>query len=209
MMKLYHVPGSRSARILWLLLELDVPCEVVTLSLADGSLRTPGYRALNPLGRVPTLEDGGVSFYESGAIVQYLLERYGEGRLEPGFTSPDRPVFLQWLHWGEATLMPPIVTINSHRFVLPEADRSVRAVDVARRQLAKILGVLDSAVRDRSYLVGNAFSAADVMVAYGVTLAKLVGELPDAASETARWLEVLARRTSYQKAFAGGFGAQA
>jgi glutathione S-transferase len=207
-MKLYHVPGSRSARVLWLLLELDVPCEVVTLSLADGSLRAPGYRALNPLGRVPTLEDEGVSFYESGAIVQYLLERYGGGRLEPEVASPDRPVFLQWLHWGEATLMPPIVTINSHRFVLPEADRSPRAVDVARRQLTKIVGVLESEVRERSYLVGNAFSAADIVVACGVTLAKLVGELPDTASETVRWLDGLALRASYQRAFDGGFGGQ-
>ncbi len=205
-MKLYHVPGSRSARIRWLLLELDLPCEIVTLSLADGSLRTPGYLALNPLGRVPTLEDEGVSFYESGAIVQYLLERYGGGRLEPERDSRDRPIFLQWLHWGEATLLPPIVTLNSHRFVLPEAQRSEKAVDVARRQLARILRVLESAVEGRDYLLGDRFTAADIVVAYGVTLAKLVGELPEPLPETVRWLEGLAARPAYRTAFEGGFG---
>jgi glutathione S-transferase len=205
-MKLYHVPGSRSARIRWLLLELDLPCEIVTLSLADGSLRSPEYLALNPLGRVPTLEDEGVTFYESGAIVQYLLERYAGGRLEPERGSPDRPIFLQWTHWGEATLLPPIVTMNSHRFVLPEADRSEKAVDVARRQLARILRVLESAVEGREYLVGETFSAADIVVAYGVTLAKLVGELPATLPETARWLDGLAARPAYRAAFEGGFG---
>ena len=205
-MKLYHVPGARSARVRWLLLELGVECEVVPLSLADGSLRTPAYRALNPLGRVPTLEDEGQAFYESGAILQYLLERHGAGRLEPAVGAPDRPRYLQWFHWGEATLMPPIVTMNSHRFVLPEADRSAKAVDVSRRQLARILDVLDEALAGRDYLVGDGFTAADVMVGYGVTLAKWVGELPPDFEAVGRWLDGLATRPAYQEAFAGGFG---
>jgi glutathione S-transferase len=204
-MKLYHVPGSRSARILWMVLELGVPCEVVRCSLTDGSLRTPEYRALNPLGRVPTVEDRGVSFHESGAIVQYLLERYADGRLQPDPASPDRPIFFQWLHWGEATLLPPIVTINSHRFVLPEADRSAKAVDVARRQLARILGVLEEALAGKDALVGDTFSAADIVVAYGVSLAKLVGELPGGLPETTRWLDRLSERPAYRAAFEGGF----
>lgn len=205
-MKLYHVPGSRSARVLWLLIELGLEYEVETLSLADGSLRQPQYLALNPLGRVPTFEDAGVVFYESGAIVQYVLERYAEGRLAPAVDAAERARFLQWFHWGEATLLPPIVTMNSHRFVLPEADRSAKAVDVAQRQLARILRVLESEVEGRAFLVDDAFSAADIMVGYGVTLAKWVGALPETLPGVTAWLDGLAARPAYQSAFRGGFG---
>ena len=204
-MKLYHVPGSRSARVLWLLLELDLPHEVERLSMADGSLRSPEYLAIHPLGRVPALEDEGTTFCESGAIVQYLLERYGKGGLEPSVGSPDRARYLQWFHWGEATLLPPIVTMNAHRFALPEKDRSKKAIDVAQRQLARILGVLEQALEGRSYLVGDDFTAADLMVGYGVTLAKLVGELPDDLPAVHAWLSRLAERPAYAAALAGGF----
>lgn len=204
-MKLYHVPGSRSARVLWLLLELNLPHEVERLSMADGSLRSPEYLAIHPLGRVPALEDEGTTFYESGAIVQYLLERYGKGRLEPSVGSRDRARYLQWFHWGEATLLPPIVTMNAHRFALPEKDRSEKAIDVAQRQLARIFGVLEQALEGRSYLVGDDFTAADLMVGYGVTLAKLVGELPDDLPAVHAWLSRLADRSAYAAALAGGF----
>lgn len=205
-MKLHHIPGSRSCRVVWLLEELGVPYELAPMSLRDGSLRAPEYRAKNPLGRVPTLEDEGVVFYESGAILQYLLERYGEGRLEPATQSPSRPIFLQWFHWAEATLLPPIVLINGNRFVLKEEDRSDAALRVARRQLAKILAVLDDAVRDKQFLVDDELTAADIMAGYGVTLAKLVGELPDEPTAVHAWLEGLAARPAYKRAFDGGFG---
>ena len=204
-MKLYHVPGSRSARVLWLLHELDLPHEVERLSMADGSLRSPEYLAIHPLGRVPALEDEGTTFYESGAIVQYLLERYGQGRLEPPVGGPDRAHYLQWFHWGEATLLPPIVAMNANRFALPEKDRSEKAIDVAQRQLARILGVLERALDGRRYLVGDGFTAADLMVGYGVTLAKLVGELSGDLPAVQGWLGRLAARPAYAAALAGGF----
>ncbi len=205
-MKLHHVPGSRSCRVLWLLEELGLPCEIEQKALADGSLRAPEYLAKNPLGRVPTLEDDGVVFYESGAILQYLLERYGEGRLAPAIGSPSRPIFLQWFHWGEATLMPPMASIMANRFVLKEADRSEVALGIARRQLAKALAVLGEAVDGKRFLVDDEFSAADIMVGYGLTLAKNVGELPEEPQSVPAWLAGLAERPAYQRAFGGGFG---
>lgn len=206
MLKVHHLPASRSCRVVWLLEELGLPYEIDAKSLSDGSLRTDAYRAKNPLGRVPTLEDEGTVFYESGAILQYVLERYGEGRLEPEITSPARALYLQWFHWAEATLMPPIVLINGNRFVLKEADRSEAALRVARRQLAKALAVLDGAVAGKKFLVDDQLSAADIMAGYAVTNAKMVGELPDEPEAVHAWLDGLAARPAYQRAFAGGFG---
>lgn len=214
-MKLYHVPGSRSCRVLWLLEELGLEYTLERRSVLDGSLRTPEYRALNPLGRVPTFEHEGVVFYESGAILQLLLERHGKGRLEPPRDAPERPLYLQWFHWGEATLLPPLAAINANRFILREADRSERALDVAQRQLARILAVLAEAVEGRDFLVGDGdgddgtrgrFSAADIMVGYGVQLARTVGALDEAPPAVSRWLDGLAERPAFERAFAGGFG---
>lgn len=206
-MRVHHVPGSRSCRVLWLLEELGgIDHEVVTYRLGDPRLRAPAYRALNPAGRVPTLEDGGVAFHESGAIVQYLLERHGRGRLEPAIGSPARGPYLQWLHWSEASLMPPLGQINAHKFVLREADRIPAALDLARRQFARVVEQLDRALAGVDYLVEDRFTAADLMAGYGIALARMVGELPAGAAAVGVWFERLSRRPAFERAFAGGFG---
>lgn len=205
-MLLHHVPGSRSNRVRWLLEELELPYTLAPKALADGSLRTPEYLAKHPLGRVPTLEDEGVVFFESGAIVQYLLERYSEGRLQPPIDSPSRPVFLQWCHWAEASLMPPMGVIMGNRFVLKEADRSEVALRIARRQFELQLGVLSRALEGRPFLVDDTFSAADIMAAYSLSLARMVGELPEEPARLHAWHDELARRPAYQRAFEGAFG---
>ncbi|MBY0399290.1 glutathione S-transferase family protein [Myxococcota bacterium] len=206
-MKLHHVPGSRSCRVLWLLEELGgLEFEVETYRLGDPRLRSPEYRALNPAGQVPTFEDGGVAFHESGAIVQYLLERHGRGRFEPALDSPARGPYLQWLHWSEASLMPPLGQINAHRFVLREADRIPAALELARRQFARVVAQLDQALADRDYLVEDRFTAADLMAGYGIALARMVGELPPPPKALAAWFARLEQRPAFERALAGGFG---
>ena len=205
-MKLHHIPGSRSCRVRWLLEELGIEYELDQKTLGDGSLRSEAYLAKNPNGKVPTLEDEGVVFHESGAIVQYLLERYGEGRLAPAVGTQSRPIFLQWLHWAEATLMPPMGAIMANRFVLKGEDRSEAALSVGRRQFANALRILGEAVDGKQFLVDDAFSAADIMVGYSLSLARGVGELPEEPKSLATWLEGLASRPAYQRSFEGGFG---
>ncbi|MEZ4280613.1 MAG: glutathione S-transferase family protein [Myxococcota bacterium] len=207
MLKLHHVPGARSCRVIWLLEELgDVDYALETYRLGDPRLRAPEYRRLNPAGKVPTLEDEGVAFFESGAIVQYLLERHGRGRLEPASDAPARGPYLQWMHWSEASLLPPLGQINAHKFVLREADRIPQALALARRQFAKGVGQLGDALADRDYLVEDRFTAADLMAGYGIALARLVDELPVASAALDAWFERLAARPAFERAFRGGFG---
>ena len=207
MLKLHHVPGARSCRVIWLLEELGgIDYTVETYRLGDPRLRAPEYRRLNPAGKVPTLEDGDVAFFESGAIVQYLLERHGRGRLEPAVDATTRGPYLQWMHWSEASLLPSLGQINAHKFVLREADRIPQALELARRQFAKVLAQLAEALAGRDYLIEDRFTAADLMAGYGIVLARMVGELPPGHAVLHAWLDRLAARPAFERAFRGGFG---
>jgi glutathione S-transferase len=200
---IYHAPASRSARVRWLLEELGVEYRLETLSFGDGSMQTPAYLAKNPLGKVPTVEDGVVVIYESGAIVEYLLERYGHGRLAPAPGSPERPAFLQWLHWSEATFLRPLGEIVQHSFLRPEAERIPAVVADARKQLGRLLDVVEKELAGRDHLLPSGFSAADIMQGYGLQLAKLIGQLPADRPRVAAYLDRLAARPAFQKAFSG------
>ena len=104
-MKLYFAPNSRAVRIAWLLEELGLDYEVEKYTVGDRALRTPEYYKIHPMGRIPVLEDGQIRIYESGAIVQYLLARYGDGKFSPKVEDPMFPEYLQWLHYAEGSIM--------------------------------------------------------------------------------------------------------
>ena len=113
-MKIYHVPGSRSVRVIWLCEELGLPCEVETIDFSPEFRATPAWRAKSPTGKVPALDDDGFTIFESGAMVQYILARYGNGRLHPtqGWDAGAR--HLQWSWFAEATFARPLGDIMHH-----------------------------------------------------------------------------------------------
>ena len=111
-MKLYFAPQSRAVRVAWLLEELELNYEIEKYSVGDRALRTPEYYKIHPMGRVPVLEDGDIRIYESGAIVQYLLEKYGRGRFVPSKDDPNFAEYLQWVHYAEGSIMP---VLDIHR----------------------------------------------------------------------------------------------
>jgi glutathione S-transferase len=184
---LYHAPMSRSVRVRWLLEELGLPHQVETRALAE--LKQPEHVALHPLGKVPVLVDGDLVLLESGAIVQYLLESYGHGRLEPKLGSPERPAFLQWIHFAEATLTPPLGLLAQHTLIRRPEDRIPAIVPDATRLANSALQVVDAALDGREWLTGE-FSAADVMMGYSISLANLfklvTDELPNVKAYLAR-----------------------
>ena len=110
MIRVHHLNNSRSQRILWLLEELGVPYEVVRYQRdAKTMLAPPELRAVHPLGKSPVITDDEITVAESGAIIEYLIERYGQGRLQPSAGTPARLRYTYWLHFAEGSAMPPLL----------------------------------------------------------------------------------------------------
>ena len=173
-MKLYYAPNTRAVRIVWLCNELGLSCELERFRLGDPAMRAPDYLAVHPMGRVPALRDGDTTLYESGAIVQYLLARYGEDRLAPDVASADYPAYLQWLHYAEGMIMPHVNIIVVETVLLPPERRNRVNVDRSTRQLTRMLGAVDGALDGRDFLAG-AFSAADIMCGHACIVASRLG----------------------------------
>ncbi len=203
MITLYHAPNSRSVRVYATLEELGLQYEVKHLKFPE-DVRSDAYRKINPLARVPALADGGTSLFESGAIIQYLLARYGRGRLEPSVSSEDFPVYLQWFHCAEATFLPPVSDLIQHTMVLPEDERVPGVIPWSQKRIRANLDVLETAVSGGGFLAGGAFSAADIMMAYTLHLVKLV-QLFDANDHPniGAWLTKIESRPAWGLAVGG------
>lgn len=197
-MKLYHAPLTRSVRILWLLDELGLECEVTRMGYQPPERP---FSQPTPVGKFPVLEDDGDTIFESGAIVEYLIERYGNGRLAPAPGHPGRAHYLQWMHYAEGTFFGPITTIANHTMFKPEADRIPALVDEAREHAVPMIQQIEDALADgRSFLLGEDFSGADIMLGYGLMAAKMFGILDERFPKTSAYFDRLASRPAYQKA---------
>lgn len=197
MIKLYYAPRTRSVRVRWLLEELGLPydLEVVTFN--------PPKKAFSqntPLGKLPVIEDGPVTIGESGAIMEYILERYGNGRLAPAIGSPQRGEFLQWMHFAEGTAYPPLGVIIWHTFYIGDAAGIPGVIESARERALSTLDVVERTLAGRDYLLGGEFSAADIMMAFTLLAARWLGVLDDRYQHLARYLARLESRPAFQKA---------
>jgi glutathione S-transferase len=201
MVKIYHSRRARSVRVIWLLEELGVPYEIETLAFKRETLKSAEYLKLHPLGQIPVIRDEKVTMFESGAIVQYLLETYGEGRLAPPPGAPQRAEYLQWFHFGEAGPARLVAEIVRHRFEHPDHERIPEIIPQSRRRLGETLAVVERALEGRSYILGADFTAADIMIAYGVVIAKIIRELPANLPNLTGYIGRLKERTAYQRAW--------
>ena len=195
-MKIHHAPNSRSVRALWLFNELGLPYE-----LEDKSMRTPEYLRVHPLGRVPALEDGDLTIFESGAIVQYVLDKYGEGAMVPTAGSTDYPTYLQWLHYAEGMIMPQINIIVVETIFLPEERRNQTNVDRATKLLTRMLTAVDVHLQDREFLAGE-FSGADIMTGHACIVSGRLGADISDKPNVAAYIDRLEARPALQKAWA-------
>jgi glutathione S-transferase len=168
MIELWHCPDARSFRPLWALEELGLPYELHLLPFPP-RVRQPEYLEVNPLGTIPAMKDGGTFMTESAAIVQYLVTRYGPGDLAVPADDPAYGAWLNWLHFGEATLTFPQTLVLRYRQFEP-GKAEVVADDYAKWFLSRLRHV-DRALETGDWLCAGRFTAADISVGYALLLA--------------------------------------
>ena len=205
MITLHHVPQSRSMRVLWLLNELGVPYQLVVHPF-DKTLRNPEYLTISPAGRVPGLEIDGETMFESGAMLEYLCERFpeaGMGRL-PG--ALDRVDWLQWVHFAETVSQHCAALTQQHVALYEDHMRSpiVMKLEAARLKkcYAAIEARLSTPVENRDYLLTGGFSACDICVGQAVYMARNFAR-HDSHPELTRWMERITERPGFQAALPG------
>ena len=199
MLKLHFAPNSRASRIMWLLEELELPYELNRMDFHPKDLKSNEHRERHTLGRVPVLEDGEVSIYESGAIVEYILARHKDGGLKPSVDSSLYPEYLQWFHYCEGMVMPPVNTIVVQTVLLPPDRRDETALSQAQRLLTKSWAPVEEAMIGRDYLIGN-FSAADVMLGHACFMSNRLGCISDDMPNLKGYVQRIAARPAFDKA---------
>lgn len=207
---LHHLEHSRSHRILWLLEELELPYELVTYE-RDASFRAPrALRDVHPLGKSPVITVGGVTFAETGAIIEAVLDRFGEGRLRPD-GGPDLDRYRYFLHYAEGSLMPPLlvrlITEKTRRAPFPlslVAGAVASGIDKAYTQaeLESHAAWLERCLHEQPWFAGAQFTAADIQMSYPV--AALVDRAGFDLPRSAAFLGRIQSRPAFQRATDAG-----
>jgi glutathione S-transferase len=213
MLTVHHLNNSRSQRVLWLLEELGTPYEIRHYQ-RDGKtmLAPPELRAIHPLGKSPVITDGGLTIAETGAIVEYILETYGNGRLQP--TEPEGHLRNRyWTHFAEGSAMPPLVMTllfteipkRAPFFVRPIARMIGKTVQDSylTPQLEAHLDLMEAELTRGTYFTGSTLTAADIMMSFPVEAAATRAALGARPYLTA-WLGAIHARPAYQEALRKG-----
>ena len=198
MIKLWFAPRTRAVRIAWLLEELGLSYDLERVEFERTA--TAFFAQKTPLGKLPVIEDAGVLIGESGAIVEYILEQYGAGRLAPAVGSPARASYLQWLHFAESTAFPPLGIVIWLTLYRDDALDHPELVQDAVSRAASGLEFLERHFGSGPWLLGEDFSAADVMMGFTLLAAQEVGVLDARFPTIAAYLSRLLERPALQKA---------
>ena len=203
MIKIYHVPNSRSLRVIWLMEELEEPYAVEQIAFPPDD----AFRKLSPTASVPTIVDGDIVMGESIAILQYLTGRRLQQSLDLKITVgpiPDPAAYaehLQFLHLGEASLMVPLVHLGITRWRAPEGQQSNFTTELCERQLTSRLGAVEARLADgRTWVTGEHFTIADISVGYALGFARWRSLDALLGPQAAAYLERIQARPAYQRA---------
>ena len=199
MLKVHFAPNSRAGRIIWLMEELELEYEVNVMPFSKVGLKSDEHRARHALGRVPVLEDGEVMIFESGAIIEYVLTRHKEGGLKPKTDSPEFPYYLQWFHYCEGMVMPPMNQIVVQTILLPPERRDENVLKQAKNLLTKSLMMVNANLADKEYLIGD-FSAADLMLGHACYMSNRMGCVTDEMQHIKDYVARISARPAFKKA---------
>ncbi len=216
MITVHHLNNSRSQRILWLLEELGLTYEVKRYERDKSSMRAPAsLRAVHPLGRSPVITDGDLTVAESGAIIEYLLERYGNGQLVPASGTPARLRFTYWLHFAEGSAMTPLLlklvfnrveTGPMPFFVRPIAKKISATVKSSfiEPEIKQQLSYMEAEITQTGWFAGDEFTAADIQMSFPLEISASRGGLNAAQPKLMDFLQRIHARPAYQRALQRG-----
>lgn len=216
MIVVHHLNNSRSQRVLWLLEELGLDYEIRPYQRDPKTmLAPPELRAVHPLGKAPVITDGEYTVAESGAIIEYLVERRGGGRLAPAPSSPERLRYTYWLHFAEGTAMPPLlmklVFDRIEKGPMPFFARPF-ARAIAQRvkstfilpNIARNLDLMEAELGHSEWFAGSEFTAADIQMSFPLEAAVVRGGLDASRPQLMYFLERCHARPAYRRALQRG-----
>jgi glutathione S-transferase len=199
MLTVHHLRISQSERIVWLCEELGLDYELKLYNRREDNRLAPDeYKALHPMGIAPVIQDGDLVLGESGAIIDYILAKYGNGRLVPSVDSPDFPTHLFWFHHSNATFMT-----NSMMVLAAQAAGAEEIPEFVAGRGAKSWQMMEQHLGDHPYFGGSELTSADIMMGFGLTTGRFFGgpDMKDFPNILA-WLKRIGGREAYQRAMA-------
>lgn len=213
MLVVHHLNNSRSQRILWLLEELGLPYEIKRYERNKKTmLAPPELKAVHPLGKSPVLTDGDLVIAESGAIVEYLVNKYGQGRLKPQ-DEKSALLYTYWIHFAEGSLMPPLLLSLIFNKVESTSPFIIKPIALAisgqvkklfiNPNIKSLFDFMEAELNKRTWFAGNDFSAADIQLSFPIEAAETRGLLNDRPKLKA-YLSAIHARPAYQKALERG-----
>jgi glutathione S-transferase len=216
MITVHHLNHSRSHRVLWLLEELELLYEIKRYPRDPKTMLAPaGLKAVHPLGKSPVITDGELTLAESAAILEYLLERYGNGRLAPQSSSAEYRRFRYWMHYAEGSAMPPmllklvfdrVATGPMPFFIRPVARAIAKGANRAfiGPQLKTHLDYMEAELGKSDWFAGDAFSAADIQMSFPIEAARARAGLDESRPRLMNFLQRIQQRPAYKRAVERG-----
>jgi glutathione S-transferase len=192
MMKLYWSPRSRSFSSLWLMEETGQPYERVLTDISTGAQKTLEFLAVNPMGKVPALQDGEATMAEAAAICAYVAERYPDANLAPPLGDPGRAKYLYWLFFSPGCIEPAMVQVAT-KVEMP-------SVAAGWGEAQRVFDVLDKALEKGPWILGERFSAADIIVGSGLNFAVKLFKMVPSRPSFDRYIEACSARPAFQRA---------
>jgi glutathione S-transferase len=216
MITVHHLNHSRSHRVLWLLEELELLYEIKRYPSDPKTMLAPAeLKAVHPLGKSPVITDGELTLAESAAILEYLLERYGNGRLAPQSSSAEYRRFRYWMHYAEGSAMPPmllklvfdrVATGPMPFFIRPVARAIAKGANRAfiGPQLKTHLDYMEAELGKSDWFAGDAFSAADIQMSFPIEAARARARLDESRPRLMNFLQRIQQRPAYKRAVERG-----
>jgi glutathione S-transferase len=216
MITVHHLNNSRSQRVLWLLEELGIGYEVRRYERDPRSMLAPAsLRAVHPLGKSPVITENGLTIAESGAIIEYLIERHGGGRLIPPAGTPERLRYTYWLHFAEGSAMAPLL-LSLIFSRLPRQPMPFFVRPIARGVCSKVLRTfvepqlkthqkfMEDELEKSTWFAGKEFTAADIQMSFVIEASAARGGLDHTRPKLMAWLERIHERPAYNRALEKG-----